>query len=136
MKQNLKPLLIVAATALSVGAGLLYASSQKNAPQSAKAQAAKLGTEGFVPSAHPGVMVRSVPQENRTPKSEKTLILRQARRRAPNARFAARRPHRTSFSSGPIRQRRHRRQFAGKPLSAFNSTQGQKRQSCGGIGFS
>ena len=76
MKQNLKPLLIVAATALSVGAGLLYASSQKNAPQSANAQAAKIGTEGFVPSAHPGVMVRSVPQENPHDKtSEKTSIL-------------------------------------------------------------
>ncbi len=66
MKQNLKPLLIAAFAALSIGAGLLYASGQKNASQSEKSapQTAKIAAEGFVPGSHPGVMVRHVPQEN------------------------------------------------------------------------
>lgn len=63
MNQKLKPILIAVAVAVAVGGGLLWATQQKpaNSNETGKASVAKVESEGFVPGAHPGVMVRSVP---------------------------------------------------------------------------
>lgn len=82
MKPHLKPLLLAAVAVFGLGAGLLYASAQKNAAPSEKltrqsaAKSAAKPDEGFVPSAHAGVMVRHVPQQNSQAKtSDSSSIL-------------------------------------------------------------
>lgn len=63
MNQKIKPILIALSVAAIVGGGLLWAANQKlvAASKTSGAPVAKAQSEGFVPGAYPGVMVRSVP---------------------------------------------------------------------------
>lgn len=63
MNQKIKPILIALSVAAIVGGGFLWATQQKpaNSNETGKAAVAKVESEGFVPGAYPGVMVRNVP---------------------------------------------------------------------------